>query len=333
MTTLRDKAVSAAVDHALVSFPASGAYRVHPEPATVYQPTQLVGKQAPGPNRFDDPEHCFSVRYLADHLRVCLLEVMARFRTNLTAEDLINSVNVPSDMQVLYPSDPKQVDGVRFFLLKNRAARFVAPASKPAPRLVDVFNIKLLAALDQHHRIRPLLVGPNVVAAQGDSAGVVHLDGSLIRNANANVGRPVTQEISRLLLEILNVQGLRYESRHSSNGEAVCWALRGDLVLETAEDVYLNPLVKLHRDAVQDVAHLYNITLPDEWVDYPSKAKDDVQPSIEPASSAPAGSGAGVRTAVGAIAVGATARPLILLINVSKVLRSRVGRGRFWRGV
>ncbi|ABS06008.1 hypothetical protein [Kineococcus radiotolerans] len=159
--------------------------------------------------------------------------------------------------------DPEQVQGVQDFLAESQVGLFKPPPSIRLDRLVDVFNQRLLAALDSHHRIRSELSKPEVVAAFGDEEGSVHLDGSLIRNASSRVGRPVTQEISFLLFDVLGVQGLRYYSRHADGDRAICWAVHGQVRLDLKSAEYLDPANDEHRAAVQLVSDLYE--LPVAW--------------------------------------------------------------------
>lgn len=266
--SLKDDAVVRAVAGAVVAFPVVGALRVHPNPASVYRPKAAPRgqRQRSGPNRFDDPHHHYPVRYLAEQLTVCLLEVLARLRANPDAEQALEEMSPGlEDPALVDLVDPTPTEGLAAFLATNKVALFTPAPGAPLDALVDVFDPDLLAALDGHHRVREQLRRPQVIAAYGDQGGVVHLDGSLIRNANATLGRPVTQEISRLLIEIIGVQGLRYSSRHSEHDQALCWALNGDVPIRPASIEAINPDNAEHRKAVQDVAHRYDLTLPATW--------------------------------------------------------------------
>lgn len=266
--SLKDAEVEAALRGATVTFPAAGAMRVHKMPEAVYQPQRDPdgAPQPPGPNRFDDPHHRYPVRYLGETLRVCLLEVMARFRANSQADALLEQMTRGLDASELSDlADPEQVQGVADFLAANQVATFEPSPSRPTTRSVDVFHPDLLSALDGHHGVRAQLARQEVVDAYGDEHGDVHLDGSLIRNANRSVGRPVTQYISWLLFDVLHVRALRYYSRHSEGDEATCWAIHGDVPM-TAEPIeHLDPSDGAHRDAVQYVATRYDLVLPPPW--------------------------------------------------------------------
>ncbi len=267
-TSLKDAAVETALLGAAVPFPEAGAMRVHKTPWSIYrpQPNDQGASQPPGPNRFDDPHHHYPVRYLGETLRVCLLEVMARFRANSEADVLLEQMTPGLDAPELGDlHDPEQVQGVSDFLAVNQVAVFKPPPSAPLTRSVDVFDPDLLAALDSHHRVREQLSRPEVVAAHGDGGGVVHLDGSLIRNANRRVGRPVTQQIGWLLFDVLHVQALRYYSRHSEGGEAICWAVQGDVPLDVKSSEHLDPANPTHREAVQNISERYGLPLPLPW--------------------------------------------------------------------
>lgn len=265
--SLKDAAVKAALSEAVVAFPAGGAMRVHKRPEDLYRPTRHTdgSPQPPGPNRFDDPHHHYPVRYLGETLRVCLLEVMARFRANSEADALLDQMTPGLDDPTLAGLiDPAPAQAVADFLTANQVATF-APVSQPAHTLVDVFNPKLLSALDGHHGVREKLEGAAVVAAYGDEYGRVHLDGSLIRNANRRVGRPVTQHISWLLFETLHMRALRYYSRHSEGEESLCWAVHGEVAVRTVGVKALDPTDPVHLDAVQYVASRYGLALPPVW--------------------------------------------------------------------
>lgn len=257
-----------AVAGAVVAFPAEGAFRVHPRPDEVYQPTPSPdgSRQPPGPNRFDDPHHHYSVRYLAELLYVCLLEVLARLRDHHEADRVLEQMTPGLDDPALEDlHDPEQVRAVENFLATNKVANFGPPAPAVLDKLVDVFDGALLDALDDHHWIRDELARTEVVAAYGDPGQQVHLDGSLIRNAAKKVGRPVTQRVSRLLLDIVGVRGLRYYSRHEEGDAARCWAILGQVHLPVRSLEALDPTNELHSTAVQLVADRYRLPLPPAW--------------------------------------------------------------------
>lgn len=256
-----------ALGAARVPFPEGGALRVHLEPWYVYQPEPEANgvPQERGPNRFDDPQHRYPVRYLAEQLHVCLLEVMARFRANVKATAAEASVEHLDDPELDEYADPEQVEGVENFLATNQVGLFKPPPSAPLSWVLDVFNPDLLSALDEHDRIQRLLCQPEVVKAFGDDHGNVHLDGSLIRNAHRKVGRPVTQEISFLLLHVRSVQGLRYQSRHAEGAQATCWALHGNVPMDMKSAEHLDPANDVHREAVQYVSTRYGLPLPVAW--------------------------------------------------------------------
>ena len=270
--SLKDEAVARAIAGAIVAFPPTGALRVHPNSASVYRPTPAARgrSQRRGPNRFDDPHHHYPVRYLGANLRVCLLEVLARFRADLAADQVLEAMSPGLDDPALADLvDPAQAAGIEGFLAVNQVAVFIATPRAPLSALVDVFDPALLAALDGHHRIRAQLDRPEVIAAHGAGSATVHLDGALIRNANKVVGRPITQEISRLLIDILGVQGLRYSSRHSEGDEAICWAIHGDVPLRVDSVQPMDPRDDHHRGAVHDVARLWDLPLPPRWAPAP----------------------------------------------------------------
>ncbi len=266
--SLKDVGVAVALSGAVVPFPTGGARRVHPRPTDVYRPrpTSEGSTQQPGPNRFDDPQHHYPVRYLAEVLYVCLLEVLARLRPSAPADGVLNEMSPGLDDPALADLvDPEQAAALEDFLARNKVAVFGAPSGAVLRKLVDVFDPAVLAALDDHHWIRDHLGRPETVAAYGDDEGAVHLDGSLIRNASRKVGRPVTQQISRLLIDILGMRGLRYYSRHAEGVEAICWAVHGDVTLPVRSVEPLDSNNDVHRAAVQLVATRYRLPLPMAW--------------------------------------------------------------------
>jgi hypothetical protein len=266
--SLKDLEVELALRKAVVTFPAGGARRVHPRPLEVYRPTPSAdgSKKPPGPNRFDDPDHHYPVRYLAEQLSVCLLEVLARLSADPDTDAVLEQMTPGLDDPWLADlHDPEQAAAVEAFLKVNQVATFgPPPRQSDRDRLVDVFDPALLAALDRHHWIRQALERPQVVASHGDG-GRVHLDAGLVRNPSRAVGRPITQLVSRLIIDILRRPGLRYYSRHGEGADAVCWALHGDLALPVLSVQPLDPDDDSHREAVQLVARRYRLPLPAVW--------------------------------------------------------------------
>lgn len=267
-SSLKAPRVLAALAEAVVPFPAAGALRVHANPDRVHRPTpsKTGVRPQPGPNRFDDPHHHYPVRYLAEHLHVCLLEVMARLRAHPGAEEVLAQMgNGAEEEELVGLPDPDQVSGVGKFLETSPVSTIVLAPTVPPESLVNIFDGDLLAALAGVHSVRKLLGRPEIVKCYGDANGVVDVDGSLVRNPSTVVGRPVTQEISRLLLDLTPVMGLRYISRHDDGEDAYCWALHGDLPVRISSPVQLTPHNESHRAAVQFVAARYQLPLPDDW--------------------------------------------------------------------
>lgn len=230
-------------------FPSGGVLRVGPDPARL--PSEPRGGE-PGPNRFDDPEGRFVIRYLADSLRGCLIELLARFRPNDRAEARIAAVVGATD-DPGHPGD----DALTDWLAHQRVA--VCHLVEPAGPLLDVNDAHLLVELDAHPRVRAVLRNSGL----GTGAEPVRLDGGTIRLAGP-IGRRITQAVSRAVYEREpRPAGLTYRSRLDDNER--CWALYGETAVRFESPVSLSPDVAIHREAVQAAATLYGVGLPVAW--------------------------------------------------------------------
>jgi hypothetical protein len=234
-------------------WPEEGAVRVGPNPAA------LPSARRPGvvgPNRFDDPEGTFAVRYLADTLRGCLIELLARFRHNDDAEARISSVaNVDPD-DGAHPGPAAIADWCKL-------QQVAAQCHLAQPRevlLVSVNDAALLADLNQHPQVRAAL---DIAAKQGLCNKRAELDGATIR-LSGPIGRSITQAASRALYDHEpRPSGLAYRSR--LDDEERCWALYGETKVIFPEPIPLSPDNQEHRSVARTVAHLYKLELPAEW--------------------------------------------------------------------
>lgn len=188
-----------------VPLPDSGAVRVHPAPDALPQ----LRYEGPGRNRFDDPRGIFLMRYTAKNLRGCLIETMARFRPNSTADALLAAVEfVDADADPELPT----VEAVADWSAEQRVGlvRVVTPQSL----LVDIEAADLLVGLDTHPLVREAIDNSPL----SDGVVTVHLDAGLIR-LGGDVGRPISQAVSRALHEEHpEVDGIAYWSRIDSIG-------------------------------------------------------------------------------------------------------------------
>lgn len=246
-----------------VPFPGRGGVRVHPDPVALSHGPFPVGT---GPNRFDDPDGVYTLRYLADTLRGCMVELLARFRTHASTEDALADVDGLDDPTLTNFPDPTPQDGLAAWLARQQIACVVLV--RPAALFfVDVYNSRLLVALDGHPRVRAALQRTELRAAVApDGLGAdnrVHLDQGVVRLAGAVTGRPVTQAISRALYETRRVHGLAYKSRVDDAER--CWALYPHVEIDHANVTRLDPAEPTHTAAVREAATFLRIALPGHW--------------------------------------------------------------------
>lgn len=230
-------------------FPLAGVLRVAPDPARLS--SEPRGGES-GPNRFDDPEGLFVVRYLADSLRGCLIELLARFRRNDTAEARIAAVVGATDDRG-HPGAEALAD----WLPRQRVS--VCHLLEPAGPLLDVNDAKLLVESDADPGVRAVLRASGL-GTPDDPAG---LDEGTIR-LSGRVGRRITQAVSRALYERNpRPAGLAYRSRLDDTER--CWALYGETPVRFEPAVALSLEDASHFKAVRAVAALYDLPLPAPW--------------------------------------------------------------------
>ena len=233
-------------------WPKDGTVRVGPNPTALPSPRR---PDVRAPNRFDDPDAIFAVRYLADTLRGSLIELLARFRYNDEAEARIRGVEHAEDDDGAHPGPESLTD---WFGLQQVVVSF--QLSAPAGSLlVSVNDAGLLADLNDHPRVRAALDA----AVELGVCERPELDGGTIR-LGGPVGRAITQAVSRALYEHRpRPDALAYRSRLDDDEH--CWALYGDTKVTFGEPVPLRPDNEEHRRAVQAAAELFNLALPEEW--------------------------------------------------------------------
>jgi len=236
-----------------VTPPVQGALRVHPAP-DVLPPRPREGE--PGRNRFDDPQGEFRVRYMADTLRGCLVELMARWQEDLDAEEVLSAVDGLDEFGEEFP-DPTRVEGIRHWAASQRVGRGLIDHTAT---LVDVDRSPLLVELDKHPLVRDALRRSPL---SGDDY-VAHLDHAIIK-LGGPVGRPITQAVSRAIREWHpEIGGLAYESRIDRDER--CWAVYEETRVRFAESEPLDPANPSHRVAMASAAQLLQIALPPEWL-------------------------------------------------------------------
>jgi hypothetical protein len=230
-------------------WPRPGAVRV------AANPTALPDHRR-GVNRFDDPQGQFLVRYLADTHRGCLIELLARFRPDATAEARIASVSGVED-----PADGAHPGpaAVQDWLSKQHVAHCRLDDPTGAV-LVPVNDAVLLARLNNHPAVRTAL---NTAVKVGACPPPGELDGGTIR-LSGTVGRAITQAVSRALYEEdPRPTALAYRSR--LDDEETCWALYDHARVTFTNPIKLQATFPEHLRAVRAAAVLYAIELPAPW--------------------------------------------------------------------
>lgn len=193
---------------ATVRPPPEGLWRAHRDPLALPQPSP---GEAP-PNRFDDPQGQYRVRYLATTPRGAFLEVLARFRRSPEADERLQAVtDVDDDLET--PPSPATVPAS--FLASLRLVRAYPAADA---EFVDVAAVTVQSRLGQHRLVRQALD----TAQLGSAHHPAQLDEATIRLGGPR-GRPITQVISRVVFEETTAAGIRYTSRVNANEE--CWAV------------------------------------------------------------------------------------------------------------
>lgn len=254
---------------AAVTFPAAGGLRVHPHPDQLRFPPFPPGQ---GPNRFDDPEGRYSVRYVADTLYGCLIEVLARFTPNPATEDVLLGVDGLDDPAFTGRPDPTPDQGLADWLVQQQVGHLVL--DEPPGRFIDAYHPALLGVLDTDPTVCAVLDDPGVRAALSVDPTApphlptpLHLTVDLVRAAGEHGGRRVTQTLGRVLFTEPepDLDGLAYGSRHDPAQR--CWALRDHVSVAWPDTRPLDPAAPDHRAAVRAAAgylHLADL-FPPAW--------------------------------------------------------------------
>lgn len=207
-------------------------------------------KEEPGLSRFDDPEKEYGIRYLANSLQGCLIELLARFRLNPDAEERLEAVE-GVDLDEEKPELTRE-QGLADWLAKPQ--RIGSCHLTEPTHLVDVNDGALLASLNLRPRIRLAL----------SEAGETELDESTIRK-RGEAGRRITQAVSRVLYEMEpRPGGLAYKSRLAD--EEQCWALYGETPVRFEPNMpELSVRNPVHVRLVRETAKRFVVALPPDW--------------------------------------------------------------------
>lgn len=183
---------------------------VHQNPAAL--PSLPEEGETP-PNRFDDPQRKYRVRYFATNKRGAFLEVLARFRADPETQARLGAVKSVDEKR-----EPKLTPGSvpKGFLraLKEATAELVHPKSE----FVDLSAPETRATLNKHPEVRQALKG----LGPGKSGSAVELDDATLKLGGRR-GRPVTQAVSRVVFDESSAAGIRYVSR--LDAAEPCWAI------------------------------------------------------------------------------------------------------------
>ena len=238
-------------------FPAAGALRIAADPTKLYYPSGM-----PGRNRFDDPrpntQQPFAVRYAANTIRGCLLELLDWLRPNDQANDLEDAVDV--DAEDSAPMDDRDQTAQAAFADFVAGRRVGRLRGKSPLGVVSIDSADTQAELDREPAVRALLDNPEGQATMG--ARTPHLDGAAVR-IGGDFGRALTQACSLAIHDRRpRLDAIHYRSRHDDHEN--CWAIYDhvELIITSAP---LSPARRTHRSAVQDVVALWHLALPAEW--------------------------------------------------------------------
>lgn len=236
----------------LVGPPDSLLWRVHSQPQRLPSPPR--DDEAP-PNRFDDPHGVFVMRYTGATLRACLLECLARWRTDSETENRRGAV---VGVEAEHLDDRTRAIGE--WLTHQWVGRITVP---PASRFVDVNDARAQHALGQHPDVRHALGRVKEVGAHV----APELDEATIR-LSGPLGRAVTQAVARAIYdEHPRPDGVTYASR--LDDQERLWAIYGFVDVTFDSEDPLSPHDHEHATTVAAIAGLWDLPLPAEWLPTP----------------------------------------------------------------
>lgn len=235
------------------------AVRVHPTPTRPPTLRRDTTGERIGPNRFDDPENVYAVRYLADGLHGCLVECLARFRQEADADAQRRAAIIGVDEE-LEPDDGDLLcAAIGDWLAQQRVA--AARPAEPSGAFVDVADPKTQDVLSADPRVREQLAAMHTAGYIADP----FLDGAALR-VGGTKGRALTQAVSRAVYDAQpRPDGVRYRSRLDDT--VGCWAVFGQVDLDFISVEALDPTNPAHRRAVRDVLTMWRLPLPEPWRD------------------------------------------------------------------
>lgn len=186
------------------------AWRVHRNPTAL--PSLPVDGESP-PNRFDDPQREYRVRYWATNKRGAFIECLARFRSNDETQYRLRSRTGVDEK-----AEPRTRPGIVPVAFLRNIKEVKARVSDPKHEFVDVAAPETHTELNKHPRVRRALRDSGL-GAKGSS---VDLDEATIRLPGPR-GRRISQAVSRVVFEETEASGLHYTSRLDTTES--CWAV------------------------------------------------------------------------------------------------------------
>lgn len=232
----------------LANAPDAGLWRVHPDPQRLPLPPR--DDEVP-PNRFDDPHGVFAMRYTGGTLRACLLECMARWRTDPDTEERRSAV---TGVEEDHHDDRAEAIGA--WLTEQRVGHLTVPTSSG---FVDLNDVRAQHLLGQHPDVRHAL---SLVKEAGAHVAP-ELDEATIR-LSGPLGRGVTQAVSRAIYDHHpRPDGVTYRSRLDDDERL--WALYGFVSVTFDSEKPLSPDDESHAEEVVSVAALWDLPLPAHW--------------------------------------------------------------------
>lgn len=241
--------------------PVEGVVRVGYEPGELPTPRDGVG-----PNRFDDPRprtmDRYLIRYAGRSLRGCLLELLAWLRPDPAAvlrEAQILDDADSDEAQAVLAAQEAEAQAIADFL----GGREVGSLAVDGLVAVSINDPGLQAELDREPAVRALLDSPEGQAALGGGSKKAHLDEAAVR-LSTDLGRDLTRACSLAIRDRDNrPDAIHYRSRHDDTED--CWAIYDHAPVQLVGSSPLDPADSNHRDALADVAALWQLALPKEW--------------------------------------------------------------------
>jgi hypothetical protein len=197
------------------------------------------------------------VRYLADTLRGCFLEVLDHFRPNLEVEELLADVSGTTGFSVLDEEEPGLVQDE--WLSRQRVA--IGYLENPSSDFVDVSHTNTLAELNRAPAVQAAFRDPEVRSAFGPN---VRLDlGTICSGGPA--GRKITQAVSETVYLLpTRPKGIAYVTRFDRDER--CWAIFDDRAnVDFTDPVQIDPTEVEHVEAIRSVRDAYGLVLPALW--------------------------------------------------------------------